>query len=380
MSLEEFDFQKNQEMLYTYTVEVNSNFIYLNLPRDLTTFSAYTSVKTVISTPNLKNEEGYIQLIAISNSSKSPKSYIYPEKIKIHRNGKKLIKSKVKVEENITYICSKYNETIKEKGPITIEFLTPNCLYMKKQIEPFNLYVLDISINICSKVDKTIVYLDHNSNISLRCRKDNSEYHSLAYNLQDKSRKLRKITYFNTQKIKIEYTFGRANNLDFHRIIFPFYSVGIGLMIGFLIIFFILNNLTEYSTRIFILFLLPPFVELLRRERIIYTSADIRHADLSFSIKIMALIVYLPLLFFTILSLNPNYHFISLVMYLNLIFSLVFILSAICYNVLIENGFFKNYCCDICQKKIHWRKQAKLVLETRKTVCINCFNKINKHK
>jgi len=376
--LEEYDFLKVSSKLQDYNIE-NSNRVFVVLPEYISTFGAFIELRVEIKSPNLAEGSGNVNENLISVSIDWPPSQpstlerrpVNVINFSVTKGKTALESASLIVSENELTILAERGELKSIPGEIKITLLSPSLYLLLPGIMPFQRHLLSLNLSIPCGQNKTILFLDHSSKISLRCRKDNSEYQSLAYSVD--ANQVRKITFFPLKTIKVKYYYGINDQSQFIKLAVPLYSVGLSLLAGSLALAFVQADLRNIAAPAFALLLLPPFLQLFSRSNIFYPSSDINRLTIENMILVLVTVIYLPLASFTIFTLIGHEQYRSLSMKCDLIAGGALILSMIIYMLLIDQGVLQHFTCDSCERRIWLRRKAKLNLTSRKTVCQACW-------
>ncbi|MDX6271741.1 MAG: hypothetical protein QOD28_2964 [Acidobacteriota bacterium] len=258
------------------------------------------------------------------------------------------------------------------EGPIVITLSTPSLYFLLPGSVPFQRHLLHFNLSVPTGVEKCLLHLDHSSKISLRCRKDNSEYQSLAYSTQ--SNYVRKITFFPQDQIKVRYYYGTNDDTQLIKVGSPLFAGGLSLLAGSLTIALINANLLDSAATTLALLILPPFLQLFPATSVLYPSSDISRFSVKNIIIGVVAALYVPLAVLSLLTLVRYPQFRPIALRIDLLVGSLLIIALLIYMILINQGVLQHYACDRCERRIWRRHKAKLNLKTRQTLCRDCWH------
>ncbi len=377
--LEEYDFLRVARELNEYS-QAGANRVHLTLPSTASLFGSFVSIRVEF------------QPDALIQSAQGDRRELLeawidwpPSRSGTHRKRRGISVTRTHVtigdsivtgieiqtlEDRTTFILpTGFPKTLSE--PLVVEFSTPSVYFLLPGREPFSRSLLNLNLNLLAGADKTILYLDHPSVISLRARVDNSEYHSLAYAAEANA--IRKITFFSGSSIRIRYFWGLNDAGRLMAPSVPLYASGVSLVAAAFTLALVEARLSDLASAVLAFALLPPFFQLLSQRRLMFPSADISRFSVDGWTALIALGLYVPLIALTGLSLAFFPDLRLVLRGANLALGVIFILSTVVYVLLVQNGFFQHYACDVCERRIWWRRGAHLHVSTRRTLCETCW-------
>lgn len=252
-----------------------------------------------------------------------------------------------------------------------IEFVSPSIYFLLPERQPFTRSMLNLQLDISCGTGRTIFYLDYPVDMSLRCRNDNSEYHSLAYATD--SNLVRKISFIPNRTIRQRLFWGTNDINKLMGPVTPLYAFGISLLTASFTLLLLEAGLQELGATVFALSLLPPYFQLISGKRIMFPSADIRRFSYDDWLLLLSLVIYLPLMVLTALGLILPTIDKRTMTILDGGLGFVFIIFLLLYILLLGEGVFQHYACDTSEERIWLRRFAKLDLDTRRTLCNKCW-------
>lgn len=235
---------------------------------------------------------------------------------------------------------------------------------------PFARSLLNFKLEFKRGPRRVICDLEHPSDLSLRTRVDNSNYHSLAYS--EELAVLRKLTFFESRLIEIKWYWGTSNP---DKLLRPALPLGSAAVSAFALALSLLLNrigLEEFAATVFALALLPPAFGIFSQRLLFFPSADIRRMSYTDMALYISLLVYVIVFAFGITSL----FYPSLLQYgvrVSLILGAITLALALFYFLFVSMGTLQKYTCDQCERWIYLRSSAKLHVPTRKTLCNRCW-------
>lgn len=374
--LEDYDTLRVSAKLKEYGLDV-ANRVYAVLPDHISSFGAFIDLRVEIDSfrPTHPDEVGKLISISIDwPPSQAPVMTRHPINVtsfSVTKGDVPIQSAALVVHDADLSITAHLEELSATPGKLTICVSTPSLYFLLPGQEPFRRHLFNLNLTIYNGTDKTLLYLDHSAKVSLRCRKDNSEYQSLAYSVR--SDQIRKITFFSANEIHVRHYFGLNQRPEFMRVVNPLYAAGISLLAGSITFALIQANFTDIAASAFALLILPPFLQVLSQRSLFYPSSDIMRLSVSTIVLFLVGTIYLPLLVATIAILVAFSQYRLIAQRTDLGAGLLLVGLATTYAFLLEQGLFQHYACDRCERRLWWRKRAKLDLDSRQTLCNECW-------
>lgn len=233
----------------------------------------------------------------------------------------------------------------------------------------FRTFLLGLKLRV--PLSKAVrVDLEHGDDYSLRCRIDNSEYHSLATGVAPST--VQKKNYHPTSQIEIRYLFGTHGDSSFRELARLPLGASFGLIAASLALAFQKSGDSSLAAAALAFALLPPVLQATSRSRVFYRSADIRSQDVSRLIGLVTVSLYIPAITLAIVSMTdaPSLRSPAQVV----CYGSSALLGALAVAVLISvrEQVVPAHYCDVCARRILWRSRAHLDKGSRRTVCGDC--------
>ena len=374
--LEEYDFLRVAQELDIYSRE-HANEISLMLPPTTALFGSFITVEIKIDGSKLPKNGGedFVKILDIWLDWPPALSseHFGQRAISITRlnafGEKDSFETKISQDENKTSISCKIPQKI--PGGLRVSLSTPSCYLLLPGQSPFDRSLLDININLSVGARYSLVYLEHPTDISLRARVDNAEYHSLAYAAEKGG--IRKISFFKSNEIHVRYFWGTNDIKKLTAPALPLYTGGVSLIAAAFTLALLNSNLSDLAATILAFALLPPALQLLSRQKLFFPSTDISKFSAADWLSLVSLVIYLPLITMTGLYLIFVTSIRSTLEVINFTLGIVLFLLGGLYILLLDGGVFQHYACDKCEKRIYWRKNTFLHIPTRRTLCLQCW-------
>lgn len=253
---------------------------------------------------------------------------------------------------------------------VRIDMTTSSVLNLAGGDGPFRTWRLGVDCEI-PMATRVIVTLEHSPELSLRCRIDNSEYHSLAQSAGTGF--VRKIGFYRNSAVSLKYLFGAHASSSFRAVAFPAFAASLGLLAGGYTLALLAAGHEDLAAVSLALAATPPVLQAIKPSGEFYRSADIHVRGPSFwlySVSVMAYLIGVILVLAAITSapdLSPTVQALS------------YILGAttgtlgLCIIAATQQQVIPPHYCDMCTRRIIWRRKSRLHLATRRTVCRPCF-------
>lgn len=216
-----------------------------------------------------------------------------------------------------------------------------------------------------------LVGLSHPADIALRCRIDNSEYHSLAQGVGAET--VRKLGFFPEGKAFLAYTYGSADERYFMSLARWPFAAAFGLIADGLTLAFAKVDHYDLASAALTIALLPPLAQLAMTRRTRYGSADIHerqpHRWLVFG-PVLPYVVLTSLACLAITDWTASTDVVQALCYLSAVLNILLgagVLTAVKQQAIPE------HFCDGCGNRIVLRRQSALHRASRRTLCRRCF-------
>lgn len=230
---------------------------------------------------------------------------------------------------------------------------------------------LDCKIPLASKV---VTVVEHSPELSLRCRIDNSEYHSLAQSAD--ADLVRKVGFYPRSTVSLKYLFGNHASSSFRAVAFPAFAASLGLLSGGYTLALIAAGHGDLAAVSMALALTPPVLQAIKPEKGFYRSADIHGRGPAFWVYSFSVLAYLVGGLMTLAAVTDFPRLRTAAQTLSYSLGGAAGLMGIGIVAAVQQQVIPPHFCDVCAKRIFWRRRSRLHLATRRTVCRPCFQQI----
>lgn len=383
--LEEYDFLRVSQLLSDYEQKA-ANRVSIRIPMAASLFGSFVTVMVDMnargrlksSQPSPVLLEAWIAWMSTNLDECRARFPISITESRAYADDKVLNSIKVAFSDESTTFCLADEAdciTAQNADRLIIEFVSPSIYFLLPEKQPFTRSMLNLQLNIASDSSYTILYLDYPIDMSLRSRKDNSDYHSLAYATDNNL--IRKITFIPNQPIHLRLTWGTNDLNKLMAPSMPLYAFGISLLTASFTLLLQDAGLQELAATVFALSLLPPYFQLISGKRLMFPSADIKRFSYDDWTLVLSFAIYLPLLVTTAVGLVWSAIDKRIMTILDGGVGLAFIVILLLYMFLLGQSVFQHYACDDCEKPILFRRTAKLDMDTRRTLCSESWRKLS---
>ncbi len=296
----------------------------------------------------------------------------------------------VDVEDETTcfYLTSPTTNSTKT---VTIEFDCPNAFFSLREKPPFGRKRLAANLEILNGSERSVVYLEYPNSISLRPRKDNAEYHTLATAVGADYQ--RKVTFFPQRTLRMRYTFGENDAASLSAPGVPLLRAGLGLTAaGFALQMLTVGNRQIAATALAVA-LLPTAVFIFERRRPMFFPSSIALVEKRSYTEdsvFIAGVIYLAGICVTALVLGwhslladitsrwfgwqlpPQPNLFHLVSKAEIGLGVLIVILSCGFFITLSQGGFLAFACDHCERLIRVRKRAKTRPSDKRTLCKDC--------
>lgn len=374
--LEEYDALKVSRLLARYHADGTCTMT-VGLPKQAIAFGAFVKIEVLIPARLLRDPAaGTDELLSIavawppSDSMSRERRSINVTQLSVTCGDQPISSAMFEIRPQATVVVVDPVELSRAPGDLVVTVVSPSLFFLEPGVFPFQRYILNLDVQIGMGAEKVIVYLDHGADISLRCRMDNSVYHSLAYGAL--SGGVRKIGFFERNTVLMRYRYGTSDRTAFQDLARPALMAALGALAGALTLMLLRRGQVELAAVAFALLLGPPFLQVFRGRGALYSSSDIVRSGASQRIGLVAASVYIPLFVIDLIVLTKGWHGLAWI-YLNMVGMVIFVLAGVALLFLVNHQVIPRYFCDNCAKWIKWDKHSSLHLESRRTLCRECW-------
>lgn len=220
-----------------------------------------------------------------------------------------------------------------------------------------------------TSVPRTVINLEHSPELSLRCRVDSSEYHSLAQGVGPGT--VRKIGFYPSGRAQITYLFGLHSESRFRNLAMLPFAGCVGLFSSALTIALVYGGYTDMAAVTLALALAPPVLQAVRPSTDFYRSADIHSR--SPWIFAMSIALYAPATLFAVLTITDLSELRRVSQVVCYAFGVLLGLLGTAILVAVREQILPPHYCDVCTTRLIWRRRSRLHRASRRTVCERCF-------
>jgi hypothetical protein len=259
------------------------------------------------------------------------------------------------------------------RSPVTLSFTSASVYLLYGGDGALQTWRLGLDLDV-PQADSLLVKLDHSPELSLRCRVDSSEYHSLAQGVANGT--VRKLGFYPGRPARIRYLFGAHSEALFRGLaLFPFAGC-LGLLAAGLTLALLAADLDDMAAVGLALALFPPVVQAIRPSGGFYRSADIRSRGPGFLVALLTVTIYVGATLFALVTITD-------------LRSLRMLAEIICYAaggvlgvlgsvilLAVREQVLPPHYCDGCTKRLWWRRRSHLHWKSRRTLCGTCYKKI----
>lgn len=233
----------------------------------------------------------------------------------------------------------------------------------------FETWQLGLGIRIPG-APSVLLRLDHPSDIGLRARIDNSEYHSLAEGVGVST--VRKTSFFASEHAFLLYVYGTSDTSSSQALSRIPFAGAFGLVSAGLMVAFDLAGRDDLAATALAFAMIPPLAQVVNPARTAYNSADIRQ-DGTIRRWLLALGgLYLLPAAIAVWSISDMTALRSFALALCYAVGALFALLGIGVLWGVDQQFIPYHYCDGCAKRIHWRRRSTLDQGSRRTLCKTC--------
>ena len=261
-------------------------------------------------------------------------------------------------------------ESYVDSDPVVVRLVTPSVYRLLAERVPFRRTLLSLRAWFPENIVCGQVFLSHPKTLSLRCRRDNSEYHSLAYGAENGH--VTKITFFPSSCVEMRYYFGSNETRVLMAPAVPIYATAMTTIAMGLAALLARGGQGDIASAAFALALVAPFFRVWTGRLILFPSADIHRSDLTLVALIISVTAYCFTLSLTVASFLI-WRAAAAVATVDFLAGLAFLAAALGYTVLVRGGVLQHYACDRCGERIRLRRLAFLHRPSRRTVCRRCY-------
>ncbi|NES16565.1 MULTISPECIES: hypothetical protein [Micromonospora] len=255
-------------------------------------------------------------------------------------------------------------------GPLQVSFTSASLLFLVGGDGALQTWRLGFSIEL-PPASRVIVNLEHSPELSLRCRVDSSEYHSLAQGVAQGT--VRKIGFYPSGRADMTYLFGLHSESRFRSLAMLPFAGSVGLLATGLTIALMYAGYTDMAAVALALALAPPALQAARPSTGFYRSADIHSRGPAVWIFALSMAAYVPTTLFAILTLTDLSHLRRLSQSLCYSLGVLLGLFGIGILVAVREQVLPAHYCDVCTHRLFWRRRSRLHWASRRTVCQGCF-------
>lgn len=222
-----------------------------------------------------------------------------------------------------------------------------------------------------ASVPRTVINLEHSPELSLRCRVDSSEYHSLAQGVGPGT--VRKIGFYPSGRAEITYLFGLHSESRFRNLAMLPFAGCVGLFSSALTIALVFGGYTDMAAVTLALALAPPVLQAVRPSTGFYRSADIHSRSPGAWIFATSIALYAPATLFAVLTITDLSELRRVSQVVCYAFGVLLGLLGTAILVAVREQILPPHYCDVCTTRLIWRRRSRLHRASRRTVCQRCF-------
>jgi hypothetical protein len=262
---------------------------------------------------------------------------------------------------------------LRRSKSVRIDMTTSSILNLAGGDGPFRTWRLGIECEI-PLATRIIATLEHSPELSLRCRIDNSEYHSLAQSAGVSF--VRKVGFYANSNVSLKYLFGAHASSSFRAVAFPTFAASLGLLAGGYTLALLAAGHGDLAAVSLALTATPPVLQAIKPTGGFYRSADIHVRGPSFWIYSVSVTTYLAGVFFVLVAITDRPDLSRTVEAVSYALGAAIGVLGLCIVAATQQQMIPPHYCDTCARRIVWRRKSRLHLTTRRTVCRPCFEQI----
>lgn len=261
-------------------------------------------------------------------------------------------------------------ESVEGRASIELELVMGGILRGVRLDQPDMTYGLALDLRVIGFDGPILMQLTHSLSMNLRRRIDNSEYQSLAYEM-DNGRIL-KFVFFASPRAEIRYLLGAVRPSELGRLARPLLAASLGQIFMFVALGLMYRNRLDMATVPLAFGLLPAIALAAPLGTLRHGSRDIRVRSVSNSLVGLVGLAYgfvASIEVGTLLRTYPRYDQAALVA---LGAAVVFGVAGVVLLLALRYGLLPEYYCDSCGRRLWLRSRAALDVSSRKSICATC--------
>ena len=376
--LERYDHLRVTDLFLQYGTQIHR--VYISLPSVPALFGAFVDVRAeIVPTPPAAQPSatpGPVEVLSISIEELARDNVPCQRGVSViglkATQGSRGISATTAMSDMSTKVLCP-PEVLDCADCLVVEFSTP-CIYSSlPEREPFARSLLSFNLDLWPKL-RTVLFVGYPAGVSLRGRIDDALYQSLALATSDGT--VQKISFFEQPPLDVKWFFGTNVTQRLFSPIAPLFEVSVSLLAEGFTLALVKAGLNELASAVFALGLLPPFIKIFSRREFFAFSSDIRRlswADISI---LVSYLIYVPLTVLTCDFLLSGWSAALEMRKIDFGCALASLLACLLYYVAVQCGVLQRYVCDRCGRGILWRLQAKLDVQSRRTMCASCWHEL----
>ncbi|BDH04092.1 hypothetical protein HEK131_13190 [Streptomyces seoulensis] len=238
---------------------------------------------------------------------------------------------------------------------------------------PFKTWRFGVELRIPS-AERVITVFEHSPELSLRCRRDDSEYHSLAQSADVDL--VRKLGFHPSADLSVLYLFGDHAASSFRAVAFPAFAASLGLLSAGYTAALLKAGHGDLAAVSLALALVPPVIQTIKPGKSFYRSADIHVRGLDFWVQSFVISAYFVGVLMLLIGITYLPALTSLAQALSYYLGVATGLTGIAIVTAVQQQIIPTHLCDVCVRRIVWRRRSRLHMASRRTVCKECFHQI----
>lgn len=255
-------------------------------------------------------------------------------------------------------------------GSLRVSFTSASLFFLMGGDGVLQTWRLGFSVEAPS-ASRMIINLEHSPELSLRCRVDTSEYHSLAQGVGPGT--VRKIGFYPYGRGELSYLFGLHSESRFRNLAMLPFAGCVGLLASALTIALVYGGYTDMAAVTLALALAPPVLQAVRPSTGFYRSADIHSRSPGAWIFTISIILYVPAALFAIVTITDLTELRRVSQVLCYAFGVLLGLLGTAILLAVREQILPPHYCDVCTARLIWRRRSRLHRASRRTVCETCF-------
>ncbi|GAA3499951.1 hypothetical protein GCM10019016_070560 [Streptomyces prasinosporus] len=262
---------------------------------------------------------------------------------------------------------------LQDSESVRISLTTSSVLHLAAGDDAFRVWRLGLHCTVPS-ADRVITELAHSPELSLRCRVDNSEYHSLAQSAD--ADLIRKMGFHPGPTVSLKYLLGIHAASNFRALALPAFATSLGLLSGGYTLALLSAGHGDLAAVSLALTLTPPVLQAIKPGASFYRSADIHGRGAVFWISSFSVLAYLAGVLMMLVSVAYVPHTAADIQIAVYALGGASGLAGVAIVTAVHQQIIPPHFCDMCAKRIVWRRRSRLHLASRRTVCRACFARI----